>query len=206
MIRVQAASAVDEAAVLSVVTLAFSVDPASRWTWPDPEQYLECFPTFIRAFGGKAFAHGSAHWADDGAGAALWLPPDVRPDEDAIDALFQRSVPEDRRKEGDALFEQMVRFHPKEPHWFLPLVGVDPARQGCGYGSALLKAGLAACDRDKCPAYLDSTNPRNIPLYQRHGFELLGTVQVGSSPPIFPMLRRPRAGTDRLTAPAGLPD
>ena len=50
---------------------------------------------------------------------------------------------------------------------------------------------LAACDRDGTCAYLESTNPRNIPLYQRHGFELLGTIQVGMSPPIFPMLREP---------------
>jgi hypothetical protein len=39
----------------------------------------------------------------------------------------------------------------------------------------------------------ESTNPRNVPLYERHGFERLGTIQSGSSPPLFPMLRRPRA-------------
>ena len=55
-----------------------------------------------------------------------------------------------------------------------------------------MKHGLVPCDRDKKLAYLESTNPRNIPLYERHGFELLGTIQVGKSPPIFPMLRKPR--------------
>jgi hypothetical protein len=47
-------------------------------------------------------------------------------------------------------------------------------------------------DRDHMLAYLESSNPKNIPLYERHGFELLGTIQVGTSPPIFPMLRTPR--------------
>ena len=51
---------------------------------------------------------------------------------------------------------------------------------------------LDACDRDHAPAYLESNNPKNVPLYERHGFELLGTIQAGTSPPIFPMLRKPR--------------
>lgn len=55
-----------------------------------------------------------------------------------------------------------------------------------------MKHTLDACDRDHAPAYLESSNPKNIPLYERHEFELLGTIQVGTSPPIFPMLRKPR--------------
>jgi hypothetical protein len=51
---------------------------------------------------------------------------------------------------------------------------------------------LERCDRDHVAAYLESSNPRNIPLYQRHGFAVLGTIQVGSSPPIVPRLRPAR--------------
>jgi hypothetical protein len=51
---------------------------------------------------------------------------------------------------------------------------------------------LARCDRDHAPAYLESSNPRNIPFYSRHGFEPLGAIQVGSSPTVVPMLRGPR--------------
>jgi GNAT superfamily N-acetyltransferase len=90
------------------------------------------------------------------------------------------------------VLEQMDAYHPAEPHWYLPMIGVDPARQGKGYGSALLKHALARCDRDDKLAYLESSNPKNIPLYKRHGFELLGTIRVGSSPPLFPMVRKPR--------------
>lgn len=108
-------------------------------------------------------------------------------------ALLQRTVPERNQEEVFAVVEKMGNSHPAEPHWYLPLIGVDPTQQGNGYGSALMKHALLPCDRDQKPAYLESTNPRNIPLYKRHEFELLDTIQVGSSPPIFPMLRKPRS-------------
>jgi ribosomal protein S18 acetylase RimI-like enzyme len=86
----------------------------------------------------------------------------------------------------------MAGYHPAEPHWYLPLIGVDPTHQNRGYGSALLRHALLQCDRDHVAAYLESSNPANIPLYERHGFTVLGTIQVGSSPPITPMLRAAR--------------
>ena len=58
-------------------------------------------------------------------------------------------------------------------------MGVDPSQQGKGFGSALLHHALIQCDCDSKLAYLESSNPKNIPLYQRHGFELLGTIQAG---------------------------
>ena len=86
----------------------------------------------------------------------------------------------------------MGSYHPNEPHWYLPLIGVDPVLQSNGFGSALLKHGLLPCDRENKVAYLESSNPRNIPLYERYGFEVLGEIQVGTSPTIFPMLRKPQ--------------
>jgi GNAT superfamily N-acetyltransferase len=65
-------------------------------------------------------------------------------------------------------------------------------QQGKGYGSALLQYAFFQCDHNSRLAYLESSNPKNIPLYQRHGFELLGTIHVGTSPSIFPMLHRPQ--------------
>jgi ribosomal protein S18 acetylase RimI-like enzyme len=73
----------------------------------------------------------------------------------------------------------------------LPLLGVDPLHHGQGLGSALIQHAIVMCDRDNKLAYLESSNPTNIPFYERHGFELLGTIQVKTSPPIFPMLRTP---------------
>ena len=187
-----AATASDEASIIDVLVRANWEDPAARWVWPDSQQFLTHFPSFVRAFGGRAFAHGSAYYVDGYTGAALWLPPDVHPDEDMLIALLQRTVSEQIQKDFFPVFEQMGRYHPSEPHWYLPLMGVGPSQQGKGFGSALLQHTLMQFDRDNKLAYLESSNPRNIPLYKRHGFELLGSIQIGTSPSIAPMLRRPK--------------
>jgi ribosomal protein S18 acetylase RimI-like enzyme len=187
-----AATESDEASIIDVLVRANWADPAARWVWPDSQQFLLHFPNFVRAFGGKAFAHGSAYYVDGYVGAALWLPPDVHPDEEALIALVQQTVSENIQKDFFPVLEQMGRYHPSESHWYLPLMGVDPSQQGKGFGSALLQHTLKQFDRDNKLAYLESSNPRNIPLYKRHGFELLDTIQSRTSPSIAPMLRRPR--------------
>ena len=184
--------AADAERAISTIVLAFGADPATRWTYPDPHHYLDHFPAIVRAFGGRAFAHRTGHEVDGFAGAALWLPPGIGPDEEALAAVLRQSVAAERQAAVFAVFEQMGRHHPREPHWYLPLIGVDPAHQRKGHGSALLGHALSQCDRDHTAAYLESTNRANISLYERHGFRVLATVQAGSSPPIFPMLRTAR--------------
>jgi ribosomal protein S18 acetylase RimI-like enzyme len=177
---------------VGTIVLAFSADPIARWFYPDPHEYLLHLPGFVREFAGKAFEQCSAYYIDGYLGAALWLPPDVHPDETALAALLQRTIPEKNQQEIFAFIEQMDRSHPSEPHWYLPMIGVDPAQQGKGYGSALLKHALERCDGEGKLAYLEASSPKSIPLYQRHGFELVSTIQVGPSPPLFPMVRKPQ--------------
>jgi GNAT superfamily N-acetyltransferase len=177
---IKTATESDEEHVSDVLVLAFSADPGARWTWPEPHQYLAHFPELVRAFGGKAFAHQSAYYFEGYGGAALWLPPGIQSDEDALMALFQRTASPQIQGDLAKVFENMASYHPTEPHWYLPLIGVDPSLQGNGLGAALLKHGLVRCDRDNKPAYLESTTPRNIP-HQRHGFEVLGEIQVSRS-------------------------
>jgi hypothetical protein len=82
----------EEASVIDALKLAFAADPAVRWVWPDPQEYLSHFSSFARAFGGKAFANKSAHYVGNYSGAALWLPPDVHPDVDQLISLLQTLV------------------------------------------------------------------------------------------------------------------
>jgi ribosomal protein S18 acetylase RimI-like enzyme len=182
----------DESAAVQTIILAFAADPMARWTWPDAQQYLAAMPRMVRAFGGRAFARGSAYATAGYAGAALWLPPGVEPDDDGLNEVMQSTVSESQLEDGAAVFEQMAKYHPQEPHWYLPLIGVDPAHQGKGLGDALMSYALNRCDRERVPAYLESSNPRNVSFYRRHGFEPVGTIQAGSTPTLVPMVRRPR--------------
>jgi ribosomal protein S18 acetylase RimI-like enzyme len=191
-VEVRAATDRDEQAVVDVITLAFATDPMARWSFPDPAVYLGVMPDVVRAFGGRGFEHGTVHLAGNGAAAAMWLPPGVQPDSERLAALVGQHGPPEQNDDMTKVFEQMEQFHPSGSCWYLPLIGVDPVCQGRGYGSALLRHALERCDRDGLPAYLESSNPRNVPLYERHGFVALGSIQAGSSPTVVPMLRRPR--------------
>jgi len=189
---IRTATVADAERCLAVLALAFSSDPPCRWAWPDPQQYLEAFPRFARAFGGGAIEHGTANYYEGFSGVALWLPPGVAPDEASLVRVIQDTVAAARRDAMFWMFEQMDAFHPRAAHWHLPLIGVDPAHQGKGIGSALLSHALNASDSQKVLAYLEATSPQNVPLYERHGFEALGSIQVADSPPVVPMLRKPR--------------
>lgn len=191
-VGVRAVSAADEAAAVDTIVLGFSSDPVTRWCWPDPHRYLTSMPVFVRAFAGKAFRRGGAYCTDDLTGAALWLPPGVHPDEQALGAILEGTLTSAVRADLLQMIEQLQSYHPREPHWFLPLIGVDPAHRGKGYGAALLSHALRVCDREHKAAYLESTNPRNMSLYERHGFRALGRVQVGTAPAFVPMLRAAR--------------
>ena len=89
---VRVASAADENPVVDTVVLAFTADPMARWTWPHAHQFLAALPRMVRALGGAAFSRGSAFCTEDYAGAALWLPPGVHPDEKELEALLQSTV------------------------------------------------------------------------------------------------------------------
>ena len=176
----------------AAMTMAFIADPTVRWAWPDPLQYLNLFVPFVTLFGGKSFDHGSAYVIGDFSGVAQWLPPGVHPDDGPIANLFEQNMSEPKLSEVLFLFEQMAGFHPHEPHWYIPLFGVDPVFQGRGYGTQLMRRGLIACDREQKPAYLEATSAANRAFYERHDFRVLGEIQSGDSPPMFPMLREPQ--------------
>ena len=179
--------------VLATITLAFVSDGPCRFLFPHPHDYLKYFPKFVEGFGGRAFENSGAYYLDGHVGAALWLPPGVHSDDEGLDELFATTMSECHRQATNDVLGQMAGYHPKEPHWHLTMIGVDPLERHKGYGSALLEAGLIPCDEARQTAYLESTNPRNIPLYERFGFEVVGTIDLGKCPPIYPMVRKPRS-------------
>ena len=177
--------------IIDTIAMAFAADPFVRWIYPDPNQYLSNIREMLIRFGGKAFDHGTAYYVDGFFGAALWLPPGIHPDEEALGEHMQRTISESILEDAFSVLEQMGDCHPTDPHWYLPLLAVDPVHQGNGYGSTLLKDAIAKFDTDGMTAYLESSNPRNISLYERHGFEIITEIQAGTTQ-VTPMVRKPQ--------------
>lgn len=173
--------------VVETILLSFSTDPVLRWLYPQANEYLQTL-AFFDAFSGGAIAHDSAYITPNLEGAAMWFPSGFGPDEEKLVAFVENTV---RKEAVDDIFrvlEKMDEFHP-ENCWYLAMIGVDVGYQGRGLGTELMKKALLRCDEEGLPAYLESSNPRNIRLYQRHGFEVMGEIQSGNSPVVTPMFR-----------------
>lgn len=64
------------------------------------------------------------------------------------------------------------------PHWYLFLIGVDPAFQGKGYARSLLRAMLDRIDQEHLPCYLETENQNNLSIYRRYGFKVIKDVII----------------------------
>ena len=184
-------------AVARAMARAFEDDPAGRWLFPDDASRLA---RLERMFAEMALPdtlpHDETYTTPARHGAALWVPPGHG--ETGVGETL-RTIPKIvsiwGRHSVRALraFEFMEANHPKEPHHYLWLLGVDPDHQGRGIGSALLRAVLDRCDYEGEPAYLEATSVRNRNLYWRHGFEVTRTVRwPGGGPPLWLMWRDPQ--------------
>jgi ribosomal protein S18 acetylase RimI-like enzyme len=91
------------------------------------------------------------------------------------------------------VFDELRAHHPIEPNWYLGTLGVDPALQHQGVGSALLESWLERVDCEGNAAYLETDVRANVGFYARAGFELEGEVEVLGTP-IWRMRRPAPAG------------
>lgn len=181
--------------ILDTVALAFAADPLMRWLLPSAETYLKYFRPFADTYGGPSIESHSCYATTDFEGAAMWLPPDVAVDEDKMILLLAEAIAPALQEPAIELLSSLDQYHPDDNDcWYLAIIGVDPGQQHKGMGSTLMKHATAMLDEHGYLGYLESSNPMNISLYQRHGFEAMGEIRVADSPVITPMLRPRRAG------------
>ena len=181
----------DQAEALATLVSAFTYDPVERWLYPESQQYFTHFPEFLKAFGGKAFDEQTVWGLGECSAVALWLPPGVEPDGDAIMNVLTTSVSPAQHGDLFSVLDQMAAAHPVYPHWYLPWFGVKEALQGKGLGGQLMEPCLNIVDASHLPAYLETPNPRTIPFYERHGFQVTGEARAGACPPLAFMVRAP---------------
>ena len=193
--RIRQATDADSKAVADILGSAFAEDPVFCWVCTGGGDLCG------RVFGAEHRLlyrfHDQVHINETETGAAMWLPPGVSPAVPlgfpmvgvALAMLRQGGFRSLRR--GTRLNEKMAEFHLEEPHFYLHAIGARSDCQGRGIGSALLKQGLRACDSAGYPAYLESSNVRNNPLYERFGFEITGEFTLPEEGPTVWLMRRP---------------
>jgi ribosomal protein S18 acetylase RimI-like enzyme len=185
--------------VAKALARAFEDDPVMSWIFRDDSKRLanldKAFTLFIRKIW---LPQDECYATDQLFGAALWLPPgkwhlsvgrqlQLLP---SMVSVIGRNLP--RLMTALKFIE---KNHPKGPqHYYLPVLGVEPEFQGRGFGGALMRPILTRCDRERLPAYLESSKWRNVALYERHGFRVVEELRLPKDgPPIWRMWREPAA-------------
>ncbi len=196
-VNVRRATSADVPALAAMLARAFLDDPVASWAWRPDRLRLGALERFhgVRL---RQLLAGEEVWTSDGlTSAALWAPPGrwhstLRETAELVPSFLHPRL--FMRMPMVALgWEKLERAHPRRPpHMYLALLGTDPDAQGHGLGSAVLAPVLRQCDSDGVGAYLESSKERNIDFYARHGFRVLGEIQLLRGPTMWKMWRAPR--------------
>ena len=191
-IAVRAAVESDRAAITNMLVRSFWDDPVMTWMFPDESVRRVKLPRFYDLLWVTIFPDGGCDVTDHVESATFWNPPDKW--QLPLTTLL-RHAPRMIRAFGAALpralriLHAMDAVHPPEPHWYLNMVGTEPAQQGRGYGGSVIRARLQQCDADRLSAFLISSKESNIPVYRALGFDVTGEIVIPGGPKLWPMLR-----------------
>ena len=180
MPEVRPAGPEDVPAAAASLLRAFYDDPGMEYMFPDARTRERALRRFFGLQLRGYLRRGLVYTTEECRSTAMWLPPGAGPP-GLRDAFAQLPVLLILRRRASAalrLVQLLAPRHPKVPHYYLGGLGTDPAWRGRGLGSAVLGPVLDRCDADGVPAYLESSNERNIPFYRRHGFVVTGDVST----------------------------
>ena len=191
-LAVASAGRADASLLVDVIAGAFLEDPTWSWAFPEPGTRRRWWDFCI---------HGALRypWVFKTSGfetVAVWIPPEGSEFSDDEEETIPDLLAELVGPGASAVAELLRRFgeaRPREPHYYLSLLGTRDAHRGRGLGMALLKENLARIDREQTPAYLESSNPGNDHRYASLGFEPIVSFRApGDGPRVTGMWRKKR--------------
>lgn len=193
-----------ESAAGELAARAFQDDDLFEWVEPDPARRAAFLAPFMTALVRRSRRLAVAlATAPALAGVSLWKGPDLgslSPEQLTMTGLDR--IPEWLNPEALARFsavfapiEAALAADVPEPCWYLGVLAVEPGQQGRGLGSRLMAPILARADREGLAVTLETAKARNLPLYRRHGFEVLRELAPPSpgGPTVWTMRRPPAA-------------
>jgi len=179
--------------VCDVMGRAFLDDPVAAFLFPDPRTRAARYARFA-GIAIDAFAASALVVTEPGIrSAAIWQAPAPAPLGFVRQLRLLASLLGLTRTgfaRAARMGELMSRNHLREPHWYLAVLGTDPDAQRLGLASAVMQPVLERCDRERKPAYLESSKASNIPFYNKHGFEVVDELRIPGGPSLWPMIRR----------------
>jgi len=186
----------DVPALAAVLARAFDDDPVTCWFYRRDASRPRWAGRFFAWQLRRLLPQGVIATTDDLSGAAIWALPDrwrETPMESARLFAATGAAIAVRLPIVLAGVQRIERRHPAEKHLYLSVLGTDPPRQGEGIGAALLAPGLALCDQEGLPAYLESSKEANNAFYARFGFRVTGEVRLPrDGPTVWSLWREPR--------------
>ncbi|GGT97150.1 GNAT family N-acetyltransferase [Actinomadura citrea] len=195
---VRVADDADAAPIATLLGRAFDDDPVWRWLLPDDASRVRRMTALFGILLRRVhLPHGSTETTGRGDGAeaaALWDPPglwSVPLRLQAAHAMPLLRILGTRTPATLRALGAIEKHHPREPHWYLAVLGTDPPAQGNGLGAALLRSRLDRCDAEGLPAYLESSKEQNVPYYERFGFRVTRELRLPGRgcPPVWLMWR-----------------
>ena len=182
-------------AAAGVLARALADDPGWVYLFPDDATRVARMTRMLRCMLAGAYVPQDASLHVPGAAAAIWTPPGGH--DLTLGVALRVALPlafmlGRASARAVRLFRAMEGRVPDEPHYYLAILGVDPAQQGRGLGLAVCAPVLARCDESRTLAWLESTNPRNHSFYRRRGFEVAAATAIADGPTFTFFAREPR--------------
>jgi ribosomal protein S18 acetylase RimI-like enzyme len=197
-VKVRKVERQDLSKLAHVLALSFKEDPVLSWIIRQDNKRLEALTDLFTFCLNDAYQGGAETTTSDLMACAIWFLP--RRENRSVSLSWIPMLPRYLYWAGLGRMGRFLSFvdacevkRPREPHYYLDSIGVDPDHQGKGYGSMLLKYTLDHIDSVGLPAYLESSNARNNPLYESHGFRTLSEIHLPRGPTLWCMWREPRA-------------
>ena len=184
------------------LALSFNNDPVIGWLIRNDDHRSTAIRDFFDFTLELYMPFGGVVTNDELDACAIWLPPEAQsatPKSNALSVL--RRIISWTTIWGVRKLLIMNNLEnqksPRFPHRHLAFIGVRPDRQGKGIGSKLLEHTLNEIDLAGLPAYLESSNPRNMTLYERHGFKVIDIIRLPKGPNMSCMMRMPQLKTEK---------